>query len=193
MQIQVPRFINTCGNDHGIMIRANGGKDAGVNVAIKLKNNTALFQLIHAAHDDVFLQLETGNAIGHQPAAAVIAIIYRDLNASTAQQLRCGQTSGSGTNYAHAFRTLYGRRNRLNPAFLPCGIGDVFLNRSDGDRSMARLFDNAIAFAQPVLRANAATDFREGVCCLANLIGLFQPPFGCQPQPIGDIVMQRTM
>ena len=58
---------------------------------------------------------------------------------------------------------------------------------------MARLFDHAIAFAQPILRADAAADLGEGVGGLRNLIGLLQTSLGGQAQPVGDVVVQGAM
>ena len=66
-------------------------------------------------------------------------------------------------------------RDRLDPALLPRGVGDVFLHRADGHGAVARLLDHAIAFAQAVLRADAAADLGEGVGLLAELVGLAQP------------------
>ena len=43
------------------------------------------------------------------------------------------------------------------------------------------------------MRADAATDLGEGVGRLTDLIGFLQTPFGGQLQPIGNIVVQRTM
>jgi hypothetical protein len=36
-------------------------------------------------------------------------------------------------------------------------------------------------------------DLGEGVGGLADLIGLFEPPFGGQAQPVRDVVVQRAM
>jgi hypothetical protein len=44
-----------------------------------------------------------------------------------------------------------------------------------------------------VLRADAATDFREGIGGLAQLIGFLQAPFRRQAQPVGDVVVQWAM
>ena len=68
-----------------------------------------------------------------------------------------------------------------------------FSTDADGDRAVARLLDDAVAFAEPVLRADAAADLGEGVGRLAELIGLAQPALGGQLQPVGDVVVQRAV
>ena len=85
------------------------------------------------------------------------------------------------------------RLDRLDPALLPGRVGDVVLDRADGDGAVARLLDDAIAFAEPVLRADAAADLGEGVGGGGDLVGLFQPALGGQLQPVGDVVLQRAM
>ena len=34
------------------------------------------------------------------------------------------------------------------PTFVPCGIGDVFLDRADGHSAVTGLFNNTVAFAE---------------------------------------------
>ena len=58
---------------------------------------------------------------------------------------------------------------------------------------MARLLDHAIAFAQTVLRADAATNLGKGIGRLTDIIGFLEAPCCCQPEPVGNIVMKRTM
>ena len=58
---------------------------------------------------------------------------------------------------------------------------------------MARLFDDAIAFAQAILRTNTAANLRECIGGLADVIGLSKPPLCRQAQPIGDIIVQRAV
>jgi len=55
------------------------------------------------------------------------------------------------------------------------------------------LFNNAVTFAQAVLRADAAANLGEGVGGLADLIGLAQAAFGREAQPVGDVVVQRAV
>ena len=150
-------------------------------------------KLLNSLHDYRLFQLEARNAIGQQPARAVIAIIDRDLHALPPQHVRRRKTPRPRADDADAFGPFGMGADRLDPAFLPRRIGDVFLHRADGDCAMARLFDHAVAFAQPILRADAAADFREGVGGLAYLVGFLQPPLGGQLQPVGDVVVQGAM
>src|SRR3546814_3967517 len=63
--------------------------------------------------------------------------------------------AGAGTDDADRLRALARRRHRLHPAFLPGGVGDVLLDRADGDRAVARLLDDT-----EIGRASC----RESVC-----------------------------
>src|SRR3546814_19249666 len=54
-------------------------------------------------------------------------------------------------------------------------------------------FDHAIAFAQAILRADAAADLGHRRGRVRKLIGLAQPPLGGQAQPVGDMIVERTM
>jgi len=58
---------------------------------------------------------------------------------------------------------------------------------------MAGLFDHAIAFAQAILRADAAADFRHVGGGGGQLIGFAQPAFGGELQPVRDVVVKRAM
>ena len=170
-----------------------GEGDIAAHVAIHLEGHAALFQLPDAPHDDILLQLEARNAIGQQTAGPVVAVIDGHLHTRTAQHIRRRQAAGSRADDAHALGSLLAGGGHIDPTFLPGGVGDVFLDTADGDRAVARQLDHAIALAQAVLRADTATDFRKGICRLAQLIGLFQPPLGGQTQPVGDVVVQRAM
>ena len=58
---------------------------------------------------------------------------------------------------------------------------------------MPRLFDDAGAFAQPILGADTAADLRHVRCGSGDLIGLLQPSGRCQHQPVGDVVLERAV
>jgi hypothetical protein len=187
-------LVDSGGDHHRIVLAADRVKgQVAADVAVQHIGHAALAQLFVAAHHHVLFQLEAGDAIGQQPARAVVAVIDRDLHAGAAQHVCRRQPAGAGADDAHRFGPFGVRADRLDPAFVPGGIGDVFLDRADGHGAVARLFDDAIAFAQPVLRADAAADFGEGVGGLAQLIGLLQPALGGQPQPVGDVVVQGAM
>src|SRR3546814_8493156 len=70
------------------------------------------------------------------------------LIALAAELLGGGEAAGAGTDDADRLRALARRRHRLHPAFLPGGVGDVLLDRADGDRAVARLLDDTVAFAE---------------------------------------------
>ena len=176
------------------MLVADIGKaDVDAHIAVQFKVNATFGQLVVAAHDHIFFQLETGDAVGQQTTRAVIAVIDGDLHTRAAQHIRRGQTTGARADDTNGFGAFGLGLDRLHPAIFPRGIGDVFLDRADGHSAVAGLFDHTVAFAQTVLRADAAADFGEGVCRLADLIGLLQTPFGGQAQPVGNIVVQRAM
>ncbi|CAI8373265.1 MAG: Uncharacterised protein [Rhodospirillaceae bacterium] len=133
-------------------------------LAIKLKLNAALFQQFCASLNDIFFQLKAGNTIDHQAADTVIAVINNDLIPLAAKQVSSSKASRPRTNNTNRLLTLSIDLNRLYPALIKGCFGNIFLNRTDGNRLKA-LFDNAIAFAQPVLRANTATNFWKSVGC----------------------------
>ena len=167
--------------------------DVLAHVAVQHEFHPAILKLADAVHHHVLLQLEAGNAVGHQPARAVVTVIDRDLHPGAAQRIGGGKAAGTRADDADAFRPFPRRTDRLDPTIVEGGVGDEFLDRADGDGAVARLFDHAIAFAEAILRADAAANLREGVGGLRKLIGLLQPPLGGHPQPVGDIVVQRAM
>jgi hypothetical protein len=169
--------------------------EAGVtaNLEIRVEDDARVGQQLDPAADDVLFQLEAWNAIDQQAAHAVVTVIDMDVVALGAQFLGGGQTGGAGADDPDRLAILTGGRARLDPALLPRGVVDVFLDRTDGDGAVGRLLDHAIAFAQAILRADATADFREIVGGLADLVGLFQAAFGGQLQPIRDVVGNRAM
>src|SRR5690606_33465191 len=61
------------------------------------------------------------------------------------------------------------------------------------DGAVAGLLDDAAALAEPVLRADPAAYLREGVGEARQLPGLAHPALGSRLQPVGDVVVQRTV
>ena len=193
-RFHVARFVDSGGDQNGIMLPAKG-VEAHIHThgAIQRQLHTGLFQLFDPLHHHRLFQLEPGDAIGQQPPGTVIAVIDRDLHPLTAQEIGSGQPAGTGTDDAHRFRAFRHRADRLHPALFPGGVGKVFFNRANRHSAVAGLFDHAIAFAQPVLRADAAADLGKCVGGLGNLVGLLQAALRGHPQPVGDVVVQRAM
>ena len=53
-----------------------------------VEHDAAGLQPIDAAHHDRLLQLEAGDAVGQQPAGAVVAVVDMDVIAGDAEQIR---------------------------------------------------------------------------------------------------------
>src|SRR3546814_17874520 len=99
--------------------------------------------------------------------------------------------AGAGTDDADRLRALARRRHRLHPAFLPGGVGDVLLDRADGDRAVARLLDDTVAFEEPVLGTDPPADLGEMVGRLGQLVGIAPPPLPINQLPAGRAEERR--
>ena len=193
---EVARLVDP-GRDQHRVVRARGSRRSSMSsptLQFEPERHAAGLELVVAAHHHVLLELEARDAVDQQPAGPVVAVVDRHLDARAAAA--CPPPRGP-PGPAPMMPTLSGRSatrpDRLHPALLPGGVGDVLLDRADRHRAVARLLDDAVALAEPVLRADAAADLGEGVGRLAELVGLAQPPLGGQLQPVGDVVVQRAM
>ena len=158
-----------------------------------MEDNAAILQALDAAHDHVLFQFEAGNAIGQQPAGAVMPVIDMHLIARDAQIFGGCEARRTRADDADRLSRSLAGDERFDPAFLPGGVGDEFFHAADGDGAVPGKFDDAIAFAQSVLRADASAYFGHGAGEVGQLIGFAQPPFGRQAQPVGDMIVQRAM
>ena len=71
-------------------------------------------------------------------------------------------------------------------------IGDVLLDRADGDRAQP-VVERAGALAQAVLRTDAAAHLGQRVGLVRQLRRLEQVAFLDQLQPVGDVVVDRAL
>jgi hypothetical protein len=193
MPARFARLVDAGGDQHGVVPRPQFfQRDVLADAAVQHELDAGGLVLRVTAQHDVLFQLEVGDAVDHQAADAVVAVIDRDLPAAQPQPLGGREASRSGADDADGMVHFPRRRRRLHPAHVPGGVGDIALHRADGD-AVEALLDDAIAFAEPVLRANAAADLGEGIGGGRDLVGFFQPAFGGQLQPVRDIVVQRAM
>src|SRR5690606_19912111 len=126
-------------------------------------------------------------------AGAVMPVIDRHLIAGGAELVCCGKTGWPGADNANALRNFLHRPDRLHPAALPRSVGDVALDRADGDGAVPGLFDDASALTQPILWTDAAADFRHVRSGRGDFIRLLQPPLCGELQPVRDVVLQRAV
>ena len=77
------------------------------------------------------------------------------------------------------------------PAVGQGGVDDVFFDGANGDRTEA-VVERARAFAQAVLRAHAAADFRQRIGFVAQRRRFMDATFARQFQPLRDAVVQRA-
>ena len=193
-RLHVARVVDAGGDQHRVVPFAQfleGG--VGADVEVEMEGDAAVDQMLRPAANDLLLELEVGDAIDEQAADPVVAVVDMDLPAPPAQFFRRRHAAGAGADDADALLVFDPRLDRLDPASLPGRVGNVFLDRADGDSAVAGLFDDAVAFAQAVLRADAAADLRHVVGRRGDLVGLLQAPFGGQQQPVGNVVAERAM
>src|SRR5262249_48450970 len=179
----VTRLVDAGCEQHRRMTRAQfGERDVAADLAVEHDRYFGIAQQLLAPLHDVLLELEVGDAVDQQAADAVVAIVDRDLVALAPELLGGGKPGRPRAHDADALLPPARGRDRPHPALLPGGVGDVLLDRADGDRLEA-LFDDAVAFAQPVLRADAAAYFGKVVGRRGELVGLLQPALGGELQP----------
>ena len=189
----VARLVNAGGDQHGVVPGAQVGEGEGLaQLHAQVELDAALLQQPPAAQHDLLLQLEAGDAVDHQPAHAVVAVVNVDLVALGPQPFRSRQPARPGADDPHRLWTLPPGGGRLHPALLPRVVGDEPFHRADGD-AVEALLDDAVALAQPVLRADAAANLGKGVGGAADLVGFLQAVLSRQLQPVRYVVPQGAV
>ena len=192
-QRHVARLVDAGRDEHRVVLRAQfAHRDVAADLDIQVKDDAAGLVLPPAPQHDLLLQLEVRDAVHHQPANAIVAVIHMHLVTAHPQPLGGRKPGRAGTDDAHAQPQFHPRRRRLDPTILPGGVDDIALDRADGD-ALEAFLDDAITLAQPVLRADAAADFREGVGGGGDLVSFLHPAFCGQLQPVGNVVLQRAV
>ena len=192
---EVAGLVDAGSDEYGVMALAQLGEARALaaDVAGEMEVDAAVAQVPGPALDDRLLQLEARDAIDQQPADPVVAVVDVDLPAMLAQLLGTGEAGRPRADDADRLGQLTRRPDRLDPAQVEGGVGDVFLDGTDGDGAVPRLLDDAVALAQTVLRADPAADLRHVVGRRGQLVGFLQATLGGEPQPVRDVVVQRAM
>src|SRR5690606_19368633 len=118
--------------------------------ALELEGDLRAPHHLGAAQHDLLLQLEVRDAVDEEAADAVVAVVDGDLPALLPELLGRGEAGGPGADDADREPVLDRRLDRPHPALREGRVGDVALDRADGDRAVPGGLDDAIALAEAV-------------------------------------------
>src|SRR5690606_2284856 len=108
------------------------------------------------------------------------------------QNIRTAKTSRTCTNNRNFFICPFYIGHVWTPAQSKGGIVDIFFSIANGDRAET-IVQGTGSFTETVLRTDTTTDFRQGIGLVTQFSRLKQTPFSHQFQPIGNVVMYRTL
>ena len=191
---EVAGAVDACREQHGVVRSADLVKaDIRAHVAVEPEIHSPLDEFRDAALDRGLVEFEVRNAVDQKAAGAVVAVVDPDAVALAPERVGRRKAGRTGTNNADGPVALERRRWRANPPVLPSLLGDVALDRANGHGTVAGLLDDAITFAEPVLRADPPADLRKRVGRLADLVRLLKAVLGHELQPVGDVVVERAV
>ena len=131
---QVARPLAAARQQHRIEVvhqRLHGQVHAHMRVGHK--RHALLAHLPDAPVEQVFLQLEVGNPIAHQPADAVVLLIHRHRVAGPAQLLCGGQSRRPAAHHRNAAAAVVLGRLGQDPSLVPRAVHNAALDQLDGD------------------------------------------------------------
>ncbi len=188
------RLIHTGGDEHRIMAIAQGiERSITTNLKILVEHNAARRQPIDPAHHDGLFQLKARDAVSQQPTRPVVAIVDVDSMPRPAQMLCRCQPGWSRTDDRNRLPGRGAGDQRLDPAIVPRGVGNELLHRANGNCTVPGGLNYAIPLTQPVLRTDASANLGHGRGGVRQLISLAQAPLRRQPQPVGDVIVERAV
>ena len=139
------------------------------------------------------LQLVLRDAVAHQPAESVVALVHRDVMAGAGELLRRSQSRGSGADDGDALARRDGGRLRLDDAVHPGLVDDGLFDALDGDAAAGLLLgDRQHARGLARCRAQPAGELGEVVGGVQPVAGGVPPAPPHQVVPFGNEVAQRT-
>src|SRR5690606_559615 len=128
---------------------------------IQAELNTHAFKDFAAIGHHTLFQLELRNTEGEQTTDFRVFVEYYRGDAVAHQYVGTAKASRAGTDNGHALAGRYHFRHIRLPAHGESGIGNVFLNVTNGDRTEA-VVEGTGTLAQTILRAHPAAHFRQG-------------------------------
>ncbi len=145
--------------------------------------------LLQAAVEDVFFQLEIGNAVAQQAAQPVVFLENHDLMPGAGELLGGGQPRGPRADDRHLLARAVGRPQRPNPSLPKRPLGNLVLDVLDGDRLAV---DRQRARGLAGGRAHPAGDLRKIVGRMEVVRRLAPPAPVHQIVELGNAVLHRA-
>src|SRR5690606_15819036 len=185
--------VGTHAHEHGIVFRQQFvDGDILADLGVETELDTHAFKDFTALGHDRLFQLELGNAEGQQATDFRIAIKYHRLDTIAYQHVGATKTGRAGTDNGNFLVCRHHARHVRAPAHGNGCVGDVLLGGTDSHGTEA-VVQCTGALTQAILRAHAATDFRQRVGLVTQLHRFHQVAFSDQLQPVRDVVVNRAL
>ncbi len=137
----------------------------------------------------VFLQLEIGNAVAHQASNPVAFFVHRHVVAYARQLLGTGQPRWAGTDDSDAFAGFLGGHLGNHPTFCPAFVDNGVFNGFDTDRDAVDIQGTGGLAGSG---ADAAGNFRKVVGGVQHVQRFFPLLAVHQIIPVGNDVVDRA-
>ncbi len=167
-------------------------RDVPSDLPIQAKFHAHAFHDLAALLHHVFFELERRYAEGEQSADLGIAIEDDGRDAIAHQDIGARQACGAGTDDRHALVRAHDVRQIGLPPQPERFVRDVLLDGADADGAKA-VVERAGAFAKPILRADAPAHLGQRIGLMRELRRLEQFSLVDQRQPVGNVVVDRTL
>src|SRR5580658_10876696 len=132
--LEQARSIDSGRDQDGVVAAPDLGQTRiAADLETRVKDHAAGLEQSVPAGDDPLVELEIGDAVDEEPADPVVAIVDMDLIALAAQLFGGSEAARSGADDRDRLRPFSRRGGGLDPAAIPGGVGDVFLDRTDRD------------------------------------------------------------
>src|SRR5690606_27373074 len=162
------------------------------DLGVQTELDTHAGEYFTAAAEHGLFQLELGDTEGQQATDFRVLVEHHRGHTVTHQHVGATEAGRAGADHRD---TLSGRLDLGHvraPAHGEGGVGDVLLHRTDGHRAEA-VIEGAGTFAEAVLRAHAAADFRQGVGLVRELGGRQEGAVRDQLEPVRNEVVYRAL
>ena len=191
-QIRFHRAIGSGANKYRvIVIKQRRQRDIFAYLAVQLKAHAHLGKDFPPPGQQRFIQLKGRNTKGQQAADFRMAVKDHRTHAIAHQPVGAGKPGRTRADNRHPLAAFNDLRKIRPPAVGQRLVGDIAFNIADGHRTML-IAQRAGPFAQAILRADAAGNFRQAVSLVRELNGGGDIPFFYALDPLGDVVMQRA-